>query len=242
MSFFSGLGGAILSGAANIFGGSQANEANAAQAAKAAKFNAMEAERNRRFQKNMSDSSYQRAVKDLKAAGLNPMLAYSQGGASTPSGSSASATPAKMENVVGPAVASAMEAKRLSKELQQADAGIALTNAQKEQSAAQTKLNAASAKVAEKNAKALDLQMPAIGAQSKYEKEKADMDSNYVLFDSISNRANTVSGTINNATSAFKPFNKIGRGDIMDQFYKKGPKPRRGDTLINRKGEIRREF
>lgn len=55
-------------------------------------FNANEAQKNRDFQLEMSNTAYQRAVEDLKKSGLSPLLAYQNGSASTPSGSTASAS------------------------------------------------------------------------------------------------------------------------------------------------------
>lgn len=51
------------------------------------------------YQTRMSNSAYQRATQDLEKAGLNRILAYTQGGASSPQGAAAQAPPAKAPTV-----------------------------------------------------------------------------------------------------------------------------------------------
>lgn len=64
------------------------------------------------FQERMANTAYQRAVVDMRRAGINPMLAYSQGGAASPGGAQAT-----MQNVAGMASSSAQHAARLGQEL-----------------------------------------------------------------------------------------------------------------------------
>nr|UXQ88013.1 MAG: DNA pilot protein [Microvirus sp.] len=66
---------------------------------------AKEASRNRHFQEEMSDTAHQREVKDLRLAGLNPILSAGGKGASTPGGSMAA-----QKDPLTPGISSAISA------------------------------------------------------------------------------------------------------------------------------------
>ena len=124
--------GAAIGGVTSLIGGHQQNTA-AAEAA----------DKQMAFQKESAQHSYQWAMQDMAKAGLNPILAYKQGGAGTLSGSSytpqnigaAAATGAS----AGAGVASsALQASRNQAELANIAADTALKNSQdKTQSAMQ---------------------------------------------------------------------------------------------------------
>ncbi len=75
---------------ADILTGGAVSNAKSVESTNAANF--LESQRNRDFQERMSNTGYQRAVEDMRKAGLNPALSYSNGPASTPSGATATAT------------------------------------------------------------------------------------------------------------------------------------------------------
>lgn len=129
------VGGSLIGGFFQQQSANATNHANAQQVEQTNAFNAAEAAKNREFQERMSNTQYSRAVADMRAAGLNPALAYQQGGAGTPGGSSATGTAARMDNpgsVVASTLSTALETAQRMANLKQTEAAINKTTAEED--------------------------------------------------------------------------------------------------------------
>lgn len=145
----------MISAGANIFGGmtsaAGASANNASNIAMQRETNAMQMQmwhENRDWQTEMANTAYQRQMADMRAAGLNPILAYQKGGgapmpAATPPSLQAPKgenTQAELGRAMGTAASSALDTFRGVADVQNATANNALIKEQTEKTAAEKNL------------------------------------------------------------------------------------------------------
>lgn len=154
------------------------------------------ANRAMQFSERMSSTAYQRAVADMKSAGLNPMLAYSQGGASTPSGVTPTINSTSKSALGSAAISAGLGLQAASTAKQQADtqqavgeSSVALNKANTAKQVADTQRTVADTERIRTQTAIDRRKQPRAEAQEKLERKGIDLVNN--LINSIGSSAST---------------------------------------------------